>query len=327
METDNNEKDWLRRMKSANLITDDAPVRYAGSIDKSKKTLRVNSGPKGFCDIAGMDSLKTLVTESLINVLNNLECACAYGITPPSILMYGPAGCGKTYFAEAIAKEAGVKFMKVVPDDIASKWVHGTQERINEVFRKAEKMSPVILFFDEIDAMVPSRTQDDSHSQNGEVNEFLCKLNNASEKGIFVIAATNHPEVIDKAVLRTGRIDEMIYVDMPDKSARESLFRLSLSKIPATDDIDYARLADLTSGYNCSDISYIVKVASRNRFNATIADKSGALKPVTQALLEEVISKKSPSVSSRDLREYERVRNIFSPKDRQVRKQAIGFRQ
>ena len=150
-------------------------------------------------------------------------------------------------------------------------------------------------------------------------------LNNAASKGVYVLAATNHPERIDKAVLRTGRIDEMIYVDMPDSKARESLFRLELSKLPTAADIDYEHLAELTAGYNCSDISYIVKVASRKMFNASIKEKGKPYKLITQTLLEDSIFHKSPSVSSRDLREFERVRSEFSPKDAGCQQTTIGF--
>ena len=215
--------------------------------------------------------------------------------------------------------------MKIVPDDLASTLVHGTQEKIGEVFRRAERKAPTLIFFDEFDAMVPQRSNDDRNYQNGEVNEFLCMLNNAAQKGIYVLAATNHPERIDRAALRTGRFDEMIYVDMPDNKARESLFRLELSKLPTAEDIDFVRLADLTKGYNCSDISYIIKFASRKMFNASIKEKGKPYKVITQTLLEESISRKSPSVSSRELKEFERVRTEFSPKDEGCKPMTIGF--
>lgn len=144
--------------------------------------------------------------------------------------------------------------------------------------------------------------------------------------GRFVLAATNHPERIDKAVLRTGRIDEMVYIDMPDKEARKSLFSLALSKLPSDEGIDINRLAELTEGYNCSDIIYIVRSAARKMFNATIKGCTDEYQPISQTLLEEVISKKRPSVSGRDLREYERVRSEFSPKDDGCRHATIGFR-
>lgn len=320
----NAEKEWLRKMAGGQPEhkEQEAPVRVAASQKENKPKQK---GGSGFKDVAGMDELKQLVTEGFINVLNNRECAEAYGITPPSLLFYGPAGCGKTFFAEKIAEEVGVNFIKVVPDDIASTLVHGTQEKIGAIFDKASRQAPTVIFFDEFDGMVPQRSSDDRNYQNGEVNEFLCKLNNASEKGIYVLAATNHPERIDKAVLRTGRIDEIIYVDMPDDAARESLFRIELSKLPAADDIDYVRLATLTKGYNCSDINYIVKVASRRMFNASIREKDQPYKTITQELLEETILHKTPSVSSRELREFERLRSEFSPKDAGCKSQTIGF--
>ena len=322
----NAEKEWLRKQTTSRAVETTekaAPHRTAAIHVGAKKPVQKSSN--GFGDVAGMDELKQMVTEDFINVLNNQECAKAFGITPPSMLFYGPSGCGKTFFAEKIAEEVGISFMKIVPDDLASTLIHGTQEKIGEVFRKAERKAPVLVFFDEFDAMVPQRSNDDRNYQNGEINEFLCMLNNAAEKGIYVLAATNHPERIDKAVLRTGRIDEIIYVDMPDTKARESLFRLELSKLPAAHNIDYERLADLTKGYNCSDISYIVKVASRKMFNASIKEKDLPYKVITQPLLEEAIAGKSPSVSSRDLREYERVRNELSPKDKGCKQVAVGF--
>ena len=320
----NAEKEWLRKMAGGQPYhkEQEAPVRVAAVQEENKPKQK---GGSGFKDVAGMDDLKQLVIEGFINVLNNRECAKAFGVTPPSLLFYGPAGCGKTFFAEKIAEEVGVNFMKVVPDDIASTLVHGTQEKVADVFRRAAKTAPTLIFFDEFDAMVPRRSSDDRNYQNGEVNEFLCLLNNASEKGIYVLAATNHPERIDKAVLRTGRIDEIIYVDMPDQEARESLFRLALSKLPVEENIDYTRLADMTKGYNCSDISYIIKVASRKMFNASIMEKDKPYKVITQTLLEDTISHKAPSVSSRDLREYERIHSEFSPKDECCKHQAIGF--
>jgi len=319
------EKEWLRKLTTGKPVEkkeQTAPVKVTAEKENKRPERK---DVHGFRDVAGMDELKQLVTEGFINVLNNQECAKAFGITPPSLLFYGPAGCGKTFFAEKIAEEVGINFMKIVPDDLASTLVHGTQEKIGEVFRKAERKAPTLIFFDEFDAMVPQRTNDDHNCQNGEINEFLCMLNNAAEKGIYVMAATNHPERIDKAVLRTGRIDEIIYIDMPDAEARESLFRLALSKLPKEEGIDYLRLADLTQGYNCSDIAYIVKATSRMAFNTSIKDKSRPAASITQHQLEDVIARKAPSVSSKDLRGYERIRAEFSAKDKECKKYTVGF--
>lgn len=327
MKTSITEKEWLRRISGSKPIdtTDKQTPKKTETNPKSHAKHKVLG--HGFADIAGMENLKQMVKEGFINVLQNRTLADAYGIRPPAMLFYGPAGCGKTFFAEKMAEEVGIHFIKVVPDDLACTWVHGTQQKIGEVFKDAEKHAPTLLFFDEFDAMVPRRTGDEANQHyDSEVNEFLCMLNNASDRGVYVLAATNHPERIDKAVLRTGRIDELVYVDMPDKEARKSLFALELSKLPKDDAIDVNKLASLTEGYNCSDISYIVKLAARKKFNETINSNTDTLCNITQSQLEEIISKRSPSVSSKDIREYERIRNEFSPKNEGCKHVGIGFR-
>ena len=300
---------------------------------KEKKTPQKTEQPKanamaiakdgGLRDIAGMNELKRLVTESFINVLKNKELAKKFGINPPSFLFYGPAGVGKTFFAEKVAEETGINFIRVTPDDLASSYIHGTQTKIGELFKEAEEKAPTLLFLDEFDAMVPRRSTNDENFQNGEVNEFLCMLNNANERGIYVMAATNHPERIDNAILRTERIDELIYVDLPDKEARESLFRLKLSKLPTVNNLNLSQLADMTKGFNCSDIGYIVQVASRRMFNESIAQNACRL--ITQEVLIESITERRPSVSPKDLREFERLKSEFSPKQKGVQSKGIGF--
>ena len=229
------EKEWLRRISGGKSAVPQRKPTSDQTSDQSSSKPRPKPQPtakkhgNGFGDIAGMEDLKQRVKEGFINVLQHRDLADAYGIRPPSMLFYGPAGCGKTFFAEKMAEEVGIHFIKVVPDDLASTMVHGTQEKIGEVFKNAERHAPALLFFDEFDAMVPRRTGNEYNQHyDSEVNEFLCMLNHASDKGVYVLAATNHPERIDKAVLRTGRIDELVYVDMPDHEARKSLFALEL---------------------------------------------------------------------------------------------------
>ena len=317
-----------RRTKAESKKLSRKLTRQGGSKgDEPKVEQPMDTEPKyGLDAVAGMEETKRLFREAMINVLENPECASAFGLRPPSVLLYGPPGCGKTFFVEKLAEETGLTFYKITPDDIASIYVHGTQQKIGEYFNRMEANAPCLAFFDEFDAMVPKRDdRDESNGQNGEVNEFLCRLNNAAEKGIYVIAATNRPTIIDQSILRTGRIDERIYVGMPDEKAREALFRLELSKLPAAADIDYQKLANMTEGYNCSDISYIVKVASRQMFNVSIKDKTKNVMMINQPQLETIIANKTPSVSSRDIKAYERIRGEFSPKETGCQPQTIGF--
>ena len=147
MNTTEAEKDWLRRISRKE--PSDTAEKQAKKV--AKEAVEQNPTPlkkkgNGFGDVAGMNELKKIVTEGFINVLQNRECAEIYGIKPPSMLFYGPAGCGKTFFAEKMAEEVGINFMKIVPDDLACTWVHGTQQKIGEVFKDAEKNDAIGAF-------------------------------------------------------------------------------------------------------------------------------------------------------------------------------------
>lgn len=319
------EQEWYRLLTEGKKDkTQRTPTAERKPVPQPRR--KAKNAKQGFKCVAGMDELKTLFMEGLINVLNNPDCAKAFGVRPPSVLLYGPSGCGKTFFAEKLAEEAGIGFMKVEPDTIASPYIHGTQEKIEQVFEDAEAQSPVLLFFDEFETMVPIRSGigNDNEQRSGETNEFLCKLNNAADKGIYVVAATNRPDRIDPAVLRTGRMDEIIYVDMPDVKAREGLFQLFLADLPVSSDVDHHALAEMTEGYNCSDIDYIVRVAARKMFNANVKNRNSQYRKISQALIEETIRGRMPSVDSQSLHGFDRMRAQFSIEGRR-QPATIGF--
>lgn len=212
---------------------------------------------KGFEDIAGMSELKELLNKQVVFVIKNKEVADEYKITPPNgMLLYGPPGCGKTFFAEKFAEETGFSYLLVKSSDLASSYVHGSQEKIRQLFDQAEKSSPIVVCFDEFDALVPDRSWNNVSSE--EVNEFLSQMNNCSKRGIFIVATSNRPDKIDPAVLRTGRIDKMVYVPLPDFEARKEMFAIHLKGRPQEDSIDLDELARKTEGYIASDIAYIV---------------------------------------------------------------------
>ncbi|MDR1583870.1 MAG: AAA family ATPase, partial [Prevotellaceae bacterium] len=167
---------------------------------------------RGFAAIAGMQDLKTQMKTDVIDVIENPEEYRRHNLgLPNGMLLYGPPGCGKTFFAECFAEEAGYNFIKVVASDIASIYIHGTQEKIGKIFKEAREKAPTILYFDELDAMVRNRENSHNQSLSSEVNEFLSQLDNIGNSGVFVIGSTNQPNLIDKAILRSGRLEKWFY--------------------------------------------------------------------------------------------------------------------
>lgn len=271
----------------------------------------------GFKDIAGMDQLKQMLTQKVIFILKDKEKAAKYKLLPPNgMLFYGPPGCGKSFFAEKFAEETGFNFMLVKASDLGSIYIHGSQGKIADLFKKAEENKPTIICFDEFDAFVPNRSNTGAEHQAGEVNEFLSQLNNCAQRGIFVIATSNRPDMIDPAVLRTGRIDKLVYVPMPDKDARREMFKIHLDGRPC-EDLDMEQLAELTDGYIASDIAYIVNDAA---MGAAFDDK-----PITQQLLEEVINSIHPSISKEVVNSYENLRQKMEDADTKNHRPKIGF--
>lgn len=271
----------------------------------------------GFKDIAGMNELKQMLSQKVIFILKDRERAQKYKLTPPNgLLLYGPPGCGKSFFAEKFAEEAGFSFVFVKASDLGSTYIHGSQGKIADLFKKAEENAPTIICFDEFDAFVPDRSGRGSENYAGEVNEFLTQLNNCSKRGIFVVATSNRPDKIDPAVLRTGRIDRHIYVPLPDFEARKEMFKLHLAERPCGD-IDAEKLATMTDGYIASDIAYIVNDAA---MGAAFSDQ-----PITQKILEDTISSIRPSINKEVAGIYEDIRCRMEGIDRRNSLPRIGF--
>lgn len=300
-----------QQSSSSNNVVDEEKQATEAKVDIQK------GKGNGFKDIAGMDGLKQMLTQKVIFILKDKEKAAKYKLLPPNgMLFYGPPGCGKSFFAEKFAEETGFNFMLVKASDLGSIYVHGSQGKIADLFKKAEESKPTIICFDEFDAFVPNRSNKGAEHQAGEVNEFLSQLNNCAQRGIFVIATSNRPDMIDPAVLRTGRIDKLVYVPMPDKEARQEMFKLHLSGRPC-EEIDAERLAELTDGYIASDIAYIVNDAA---MGAAFSDQ-----PINQQLLETAINSTHPSIGKEVVESYESLRGKMEDIDQRNKRPKIGF--
>ncbi len=261
---------------------------------------------EGFAAVAGMEELKQQMREEVIEPLHNPEEYHRYGVTIPNgMLLYGPPGCGKTFFAKHFAEEVGFNFMCITPATLKSRYVNATQENIAKMFKEAEENAPTVIFIDEMNELVPNRDDGNVHEMSrSAVNEMLAQMDRTGEKGIFIVGATNYPNMIDPAILRAGRLDKKYYIGVPDTEARMALFELYLKNRPYDFGLDYLQLADMTQGYVSADIQLIVNDASRNALRQH--------SKITMELLKAAISSTTPSLSENELRKYERIRAMMN---------------
>lgn len=275
----------------------------------------------GFADIAGMSDLKMQIKSDVIDLIENPEEYKRHGLNLPNgILLYGPPGCGKTFFAEKFAEEVGFNFYQIKPSDIQSKWVNASQENVKQLFEEAAKQAPSIIFIDEIDALVPNRENSGiNHMNTSVVNEFLAQMNNAGERGLFIIGATNLPTSIDPAILRSGRLEQKYYISPPDFEARKVMFEIYLKNRPLDFGIEYDELAKITNGFVSADIKYIVDKTSR----LVIREK---LEIISMNTLKQVIADSKPTISKDILQKHNAIRDKFEghcvPKEE---RRKIGF--
>ena len=274
-------------------------------IEVTPRDYSVRRVGKGFDEISGMHELKELLYNDVILPLKDKALYEEYQVSVPNgFLFYGPPGCGKTFIAQKFAKEVGYQFIELKPSDIASIYVHGTQEKIGEIFKTAELNAPTLLFIDEIDAVVPRREGNLAHSYSSEVNEFLVQMTECHKRGIFIIAATNRPERVDAAILRTGRLDKIFYLGPPDQDARREMIIDLLGGRPIDEEFDAPAIAEATELYVASDIAFLVNEAAREalRERAKIGTEH----------FNRVLSRVRPSVSRAQIDAYKNFANVRS---------------
>jgi len=183
-------------------------------------------------DIGGLEDIKMILKEAIELPLKEPEAFTRLGISPPrGVLLYGPPGTGKTLLAKAVANESEANFISIKGPEVMSKWVGESEKAVRQIFKKAKQVSPSIVFLDEIDAIAPARGSSmDSGATERVVNQILTSIDGLeSLEGVVVIGATNRPDIMDHALLRTGRFDRLVYVGVPDRDARKSIFKVHTS--------------------------------------------------------------------------------------------------
>ena len=216
-------------------------------------------------DIGGLSTIKQELQEAVEWPLKYLGVFTYADATPPKgILLYGPPGTGKTLMAKAAANESEANFISIKGPELLSKWVGESEKGVREIFRKARQAAPCIIFFDELDAIAPTRGGDhgDSHVTERVISQFLTEMDGLEIlTNVVVIGATNRPDIIDPALLRPGRFDRILYVPPPDRESRLQIIKIHTKKKPLDEDVNLEDLADKTDGYTGADIASLSSAA------------------------------------------------------------------
>ena len=216
-------------------------------------------------DVGGLESAQQQVEEAVEWPLSQPEKFGRMGIEPPKgVLLYGPPGTGKTLMAKAVANETNANFISVKGPQLLSKWVGESEKAIRETFRKARQVSPTVIFFDELDSLAPARGQEMGNNVSERmVNQLLTELDGLEEMGnVMVIGATNRPDMIDPALLRSGRFDRLVMVGQPSVEGREQILKIHTRSTPLAPDVSLREVAEITDGYVGSDLESIGREAA-----------------------------------------------------------------
>ena len=264
-------------------------------------------------NVGGYEDVKKELQDSIMLPLRNKGLALAYKLKVPSgILLFGPPGTGKTMLMRAMANEMDYNFYPVKTPEILSQWYGESEKNVAEVFDRARKTAPSILFFDEIDAVGKKRSAAGTDSVTPRVlNVILQEMDGIkkTDKPVIVVGATNVPNQLDNALMRPGRFDKIIYMHLPDYDARKEIFRVSLRGLPVSKDIDYEELAKKSDRFSGADIQQVVKTALRRA--AQEARAQGKVVPIRMKHLMAVLEHTKPSTSLAAIENYEQFRMDF----------------
>ena len=268
-----------------------------------------NKTAKHLCwdDIKGMDSVKALLREKIELPIQNAEQYKKYGISAPKgILLFGPPGCGKTFFARVAADESNAAFYVVNGPELLGRGVGESEENLRKAFMDARETKPSILFFDEIDAIAEARSANAGSVRI--INQLLTEMDGMeSLSGVTVIAATNRPESLDPALLRAGRFDTKIYIPLPDQDSIRQMVQGYLGDVPCDADVDAVTAA--LAGYTCADVAVIINKAKVLYVHRSVTGKN---EPLHTEEIMGIISKAKSSVSPEDAAAYEKQRQLES---------------
>jgi transitional endoplasmic reticulum ATPase len=245
-------------------------------------------------DVGGLDETKQALKDNLILAMKEPSKFLKMGIKPPKgALLYGPPGCGKTLLARALATESGANMILVRGPEILSKWVGESEKAIREIFRKAKASSPCVVIFDELDSLARYKTGEMNGVGETILSQLLTEMEEGTSSRVVVVGITNRPDLLDNSMLRTGRLDLMLYVQPPDEKGRLEIIKILTSQMPLANDVKLKEIAVATQNYSGADIAALCREAAVHAMqsNATkidSADFAAALKKVKPSITKEV---------------------------------------
>jgi transitional endoplasmic reticulum ATPase len=270
------------------------------------REVMVEAPTVGWDDIGGLDAARDRLREGVELPLKHPEAFKRLGIRPArGFLLYGPPGTGKTLLAKAAARESEANFIATKSSDLLSKWYGESEQQIARLFSRARQVAPTVVFFDELDSLVPARGGSFGEPQVTErvVNTILAEMDGLEElHNVVVIGATNRPGLIDPALLRPGRFDELIYVGTPDAAGRAQILKIHTSGMPMAKDVDLASLAQRTDRFTGADLEDLVRRAGLTALRRKLDSGS-----VTMADFEAALTETRASVTPEMLDEYARI--------------------
>ncbi|XP_058054260.1 nuclear valosin-containing protein-like [Anopheles bellator] len=304
---------------------------------ESLKTLQPSAKREGFItvpdvtwnDIGSLGDIREELKLAILAPVKYPRRLKLLGLNAPSgVLLCGPPGCGKTLLAKAVANEAGINFISVKGPELLNMYVGESERAVRQCFQRARNSAPCVIFFDEFDSLCPKRSDTKEGSAGTRVvNQLLTEMDGIEErKGVFLMAATNRPDIVDPAILRPGRLDKILYVGLPGTTDRVDILRAltkNRTQPPLDEDVQFERVAALTEGYTGADLAGLVRQASLQTLKDSIVgegeqeDRDGSTgeKDATEAMLQvhmahflEAIRTMKPSVNQEDKKHYEKLR-------------------
>ncbi len=273
-------------------------------------------------DVGGLEEAKQLLREGVELPLKHPEAFHRLGIRPAKgFLLFGPPGTGKTLLAKAVAREAESNFIATKSSDLLSKWYGESEQQVSRLFQRARQVAPTVIFIDEVESLAPQRGGGLGEPAVTErvVNTLLSEMDGLEElEGVVVIGATNRPTLIDPALLRPGRFDELVYVSVPDRDGRLKILQIHTADMPLAEDVDLEALADRTEGYTGADLEDLVRRAGMQALREDMEATE-----VPMRFFEHALEEVRASVPPETEREYERLAEELKRRANEPRR--IGF--